>query len=90
MTNVKFIDKKYFLTIFVSVFVLIIVNIQIIFNELSLKPVDRNIFKLTLIMSFTFILFFIEIFLIIVRFYMIKYKITNVKLHKNQIITSAF
>jgi hypothetical protein len=90
MNIIKSIDNKMFASIFICLLVLIVLSVQIIFNEFALRPSDRNLFKLSLMVTLSVVLIGLEIMLILSRYMFIEFKIKDIQVHKNSLIASAF
>lgn len=79
----RIIDKKMLYVLFFFMLMLLVLSLQIICEEFKHRPSERNLVKLTVIMTIAFVLFFMEFFIIFSRFLFIRHVMADIPESKN-------
>jgi hypothetical protein len=69
--------------VFFFMLMLLILSLQVIFEEFKHRPSERNLVKLTVIMTFAIVLFFMEFFIIFSRFLFVRNVMADIPESKN-------
>lgn len=63
--------------------VVLVVSLQIISEEFKHRPRERNIVKLTVLMTLAFVLIFMELFIIVTRVVFVRHVMADIPQNKN-------
>lgn len=68
---------------FLVMLVVLVVSLQIISEEFKHRPRERNIVKLTVLMTLAFVLIFMELFIIVTRVVFVRHVMADIPQNKN-------